>query len=445
MLRLTGRLVTDPSDASAMNAFDQHERGWSNEVLEAAELDPSLFPEIVASTHVAGTVSARAAEASGLAPGTKVVVGGGDGPMAAVGAGVTRPEDGPYVCLGTSSWISMTSTTPLYDPQKATMTFDHVRPGHFVPTATMQAGGGSLDWISDVLEPGPRHRPLRQAGHRVAAERGSVGRALLPALRARRALAVLEPRCARLLRRALPPPRPGRAHQSGAGGRRVQPAHLHRGVPRDRRRRRVGRRGRRRRGEQRVAAGAGRPVGMRGPAPQRRRRGQQPGRGRHRRGRGSAPSTTSPAAASCPRSPRSSRRTPSATRPTRSSTSGSPRPTTRSRPGSPACAGHWTAREPGRPRATGTVVVTSRSFATADPTPRARAGARRPDGGARRRRATMPPSSRRCCRTPSPGSPAPDRSPSRCSRRPRGSASWRGTASATTPSTSPRPPVTGSG
>ena len=31
------------------------------------------------------------------------------------------------------------------------MTFDHVRPGHFVPTATMQAGGGSLDWVSDVL------------------------------------------------------------------------------------------------------------------------------------------------------------------------------------------------------------------------------------------------------------------------------------------------------
>jgi xylulokinase len=34
------------------------------------------------------------------------------------------------------------------------MTFDHVRPGYFVPTATMQAGGGSLDWLSDVLEPG---------------------------------------------------------------------------------------------------------------------------------------------------------------------------------------------------------------------------------------------------------------------------------------------------
>jgi xylulokinase len=152
--RLTGRLVTDPSDASAMNAFDQHTRTWSGRVLDAASLDAALFPQIVASTDVAGTVTGTAARDSGLAPGTAVVVGGGDGPMAAVGAGVTLPEDGPYVCLGTSSWVSMTSTEPLYDPGMATMTFDHVRPGHFVPTATMQAGGGSLDWLSDLLAPG---------------------------------------------------------------------------------------------------------------------------------------------------------------------------------------------------------------------------------------------------------------------------------------------------
>ncbi|MGH8868613.1 MAG: xylulokinase [Actinomycetes bacterium] len=152
--RLTGRLVTDPSDASAMNAFDQHTRSWSVPVLDAAGLDPALFPDIVPSTHVAGTVTAQAAEQCGLATGTAVVVGGGDGPMAAVGAGVTSPEHGPYTYLGTSSWISLTSTAPLYDPGMATMTFDHVRPGHFVPTATMQAGGGSLDWVSDVLEPG---------------------------------------------------------------------------------------------------------------------------------------------------------------------------------------------------------------------------------------------------------------------------------------------------
>jgi len=173
--RLTGNLLTDPSDASGMNAFDQHARSWSRTILDAAELDIDLFPTIVPSTQVAGPVTARAAQECGLAAGTLVVVGGGDGPMAAVGAGVTYPEDGPYVCLGTSSWISLTSAAPLYEPAMATMTFDHVRPDYFVPTATMQAGGGSLDWLSGVLEPdgaGDRfdHIVTAAAGARASSE-----------------------------------------------------------------------------------------------------------------------------------------------------------------------------------------------------------------------------------------------------------------------------------
>jgi xylulokinase len=36
-----------------------------------------------------------------------------------------------------------------------TMTFDNVVPGSFVPTATMQAGGAAVEWISGVLNPDP--------------------------------------------------------------------------------------------------------------------------------------------------------------------------------------------------------------------------------------------------------------------------------------------------
>lgn len=174
--RLTGRLATDPSDASAMNAFDQHSRQWSATVLDAAGLDAALFPPILASTDVLGEVTAEAAAECGLRPGTAVVVGGGDGPMAAVGAGVTTPEDGAYACLGTSSWISLTATEPLYDPAMATMTFDHVRPGHFVPTATMQAGAGSLEWWGDVLAPDKSadrfDRILRECANRPVSAEG---------------------------------------------------------------------------------------------------------------------------------------------------------------------------------------------------------------------------------------------------------------------------------
>ncbi len=151
--RLTGRLVTDPSDASSTNAFDQLRGEWSDEILDAAGIDRALLPEVVPSTTVVGGMRRDAARALGLPEGTPVVLGGGDGPTAALGTGIVEPEDGAYAYLGTSSWVSMSATRPLHDPQMRTMTFTHVVPGHYVPTATMQAGGGSLQWIAELLEP----------------------------------------------------------------------------------------------------------------------------------------------------------------------------------------------------------------------------------------------------------------------------------------------------
>ena len=56
--RLTGVLATDPSDASSTNAYDQAAGEWSTELIEAADLPRSLFPDIVPSTAVVGTVTA---------------------------------------------------------------------------------------------------------------------------------------------------------------------------------------------------------------------------------------------------------------------------------------------------------------------------------------------------------------------------------------------------
>lgn len=153
--RLTGRFATDRSDASGTNAYDQRRGTWSDDVLAAADLDRAILPEILESTDVVGTLTAEAAAATGLPRSTRVVMGGGDGPIAAAGAAVVAPEDGAYVSLGTSSWISFASDRPVHDPRMRTFTFDHVTPGGYAPTATMQAGGASLQWIAEVLSPDP--------------------------------------------------------------------------------------------------------------------------------------------------------------------------------------------------------------------------------------------------------------------------------------------------
>jgi len=174
--RLTGRLVTDPSDASSTDAFDLVAGRWSPEALTAADVDPALLPEVVPSTSIAGGLLPEPAERLGLPRGTPVVVGGGDGPVASVGAGAVDPSDGAYVCLGSSAWVAFSALRPVLDPLQRSFTFRHVVPERFVPTATMQAGGAALEWVADVVDPSPSPdrigRLLAEAGAARAAEDG---------------------------------------------------------------------------------------------------------------------------------------------------------------------------------------------------------------------------------------------------------------------------------
>lgn len=173
--KLTGQFVTDPSDASGTNAFDQSTGAWSDELIETAELDSTLFPEIVESTTDLGPVKREIALEAGLSPSTRVITGGGDGPMGALGAGIIDSSSGAYTYLGSSSWVSFADTAPLLDPKMRSMTFNHVIPGHFVPTATMQTGGAALDWIVSLLQPDDEQRfesLLTEASSVGAAEEG---------------------------------------------------------------------------------------------------------------------------------------------------------------------------------------------------------------------------------------------------------------------------------
>ena len=148
--RLTGAFVTDISDASGMNLYDLHQGGWSGRIVEAAQLNPSQLPDVHPSTTVVGEVRPQVAAEVGVAAGTLVVIGGGDGPCAAAGAGVVA-EGLAYNYVGSSSWIAIATHAPIVDPHQQTFTFGHVVPGMFTPTGTMQAAGASYQWTRDQL------------------------------------------------------------------------------------------------------------------------------------------------------------------------------------------------------------------------------------------------------------------------------------------------------
>jgi xylulokinase len=105
---LTGVFATDYSDASATNLFDLERHEWASDIIEAVSLDGQKLPPAYPSATIVGRVTPEAAAETGLLYGTPVVIGGGDGACATVGAGAVRPGDA-YNYVGSSSWIAVTT------------------------------------------------------------------------------------------------------------------------------------------------------------------------------------------------------------------------------------------------------------------------------------------------------------------------------------------------
>ncbi|RRD96092.1 xylulokinase [Clostridiales bacterium COT073_COT-073] len=148
--RLTGEFLTDYSDASGTNCLDLEKGKWSDKILEITDIPLEKMATIYPSTHVAGEITQSVAKECGLAAGTAIVVGGGDGVCAAVGAGSVRNGDA-FNYLGSSSWVALTSDAPIFDPQMRTYNWAHLVQGKYSPNGTMQAAGNSYQFIRKNL------------------------------------------------------------------------------------------------------------------------------------------------------------------------------------------------------------------------------------------------------------------------------------------------------
>lgn len=150
VFKLTGHFYTEPSDGNSNACFDLNTLQWSQQILEYAGISADKLPELKPSTFVAGGVTPAAAAATGLAAGTPVVLGGGDGLCANVGAGSISPGK-TFSYVGSSAWVATTSEKPLFDEDMRTITWAHIVPGLYSPNGTMQCAGGSYNWLKNEI------------------------------------------------------------------------------------------------------------------------------------------------------------------------------------------------------------------------------------------------------------------------------------------------------
>lgn len=174
----SGVIATDYSDASLTLLLDLEHRRWAGELLEQLELNPELLPSLYPSAQVIGTVTPAAAAATGLRPGTPVVIGGGDGACATVGAGAVGVGDA-YTYIGSSSWVALTTAAPVLDPARRTFNLIHLDPALNVALGTMQTAGGAFDWLEQLLRADGDTPPLYEALDRAAGRVPPGGHGLL--------------------------------------------------------------------------------------------------------------------------------------------------------------------------------------------------------------------------------------------------------------------------
>ena len=150
LYRLTGRFVTDPSAGSSSDLFDLRSRSWSRDSLALVGISPSLVPEVLEPGSVVGSVTERAADETGLAVGTPVVVGGADTQLGLVGIGVVKPD--LMTLVGGSFWqLTIVTDDPLIDPQARVRTLCHSVPGQWMTEGIGFYCGIAMRWLRDAF------------------------------------------------------------------------------------------------------------------------------------------------------------------------------------------------------------------------------------------------------------------------------------------------------
>ena len=178
-LGLTGDRAVDVADGSGTGLFDLSARSWSPDVLGALDLGLALFPETHEGPEITGWLSSEAAAATGLAPGTPVVAGGGDQSANAVGVGAVSPGI-VALSLGTSGVVFATSDGPAIDSEARVQAFCHAVPGRWHMMGVMLSAAGSLRWFRDAVAPGSDFDDLVAGASEVPP--GSEGLLFLPYL-----------------------------------------------------------------------------------------------------------------------------------------------------------------------------------------------------------------------------------------------------------------------
>lgn len=144
-LRLTGRAATDPSTATTTGLMDIAARRWSAPIADALGIDLGRLPPILASADVLGPVTAGAAAETGIAAGTPVLVGAGDGAATTLGSDCVAAGD-VSLHLGTTGWLARVVSDADPGEPRPVYRLAHPMAGRIVEITPVLSAGAAVAW-----------------------------------------------------------------------------------------------------------------------------------------------------------------------------------------------------------------------------------------------------------------------------------------------------------
>lgn len=150
LARLGADLVMEPSNGSTSGMLGLADRSADPQLATLCGLRDDLLPRVVEPGTRIGRVSRQAAEDTGLAQGTALVVGGGDAQLAALGLAQTSP--GQIMLTGGTFWqLNVNTGTPVTHPDMAVRVNAAAVPALWQAEAIAFHPGTAVRWFRDTF------------------------------------------------------------------------------------------------------------------------------------------------------------------------------------------------------------------------------------------------------------------------------------------------------
>lgn len=149
LYRLSGEFATDVSDISGSLFYDIKKKQYSQKMLDILKIDERQLPTVYESYEKVGYLTEAVKKTLQIQQAVKVIAGGGDQAVGAVGVGTVSPGKSS-MSLGTSGVVYVATNEFQVDTQSHLQSYRDST-GHYLMMGVILNAAGSLKWWNEKI------------------------------------------------------------------------------------------------------------------------------------------------------------------------------------------------------------------------------------------------------------------------------------------------------